>query len=82
MADDDEPIMETCFLCTRPFHFGNHRWEGRHIPQWGVNLCDGCIKRNSNGVMPEARPHLIPYLESKGIEVRYNAKGWIDIPLP
>ena len=34
----------------------------------------------SNWVVPEAFPHLIPYLKSRGVEVRLNTIGWIDWP--
>jgi hypothetical protein len=30
--------------------------------------------------VPEVFPHLIPYLKSRGVEVKLNATGWIDWP--
>jgi hypothetical protein len=30
--------------------------------------------------VPSVRPQLVDHLKSKGIEVKLNAKGWIDWP--
>jgi hypothetical protein len=77
---DDDPIMIDCFLCSRPFQFGPHVYNGRHVQAWDIMICSRCDKGNWDGVVPANRPHFEPYLRSKGIEVRYKAKGWIDIP--
>jgi hypothetical protein len=79
MAHDD-PVMIDCFLCNRAFQFGPHIYRGRRVQAWNVMICGGCNRGNWDGVVPGVRPHLVPYLQSKGIEVRYNANGWIDIP--
>jgi hypothetical protein len=75
----DKTMIE-CFLCKRPFQFGEHIYDGRRVHAWDVMICNGCDKRNWDGVVPSARPHLVPFLQSKGIPVKLNAKGWIDIP--
>ena len=35
---------------------------------------------NWDGIVPEAFPHLIPYLKSRGVEIKLNARGRIDWP--
>jgi hypothetical protein len=42
-------------------------------------VCTSCYESNRDGIVPEV-PHLIPYLKSRGVEVRLNATGWIDWP--
>jgi hypothetical protein len=78
MADDR--MMLDCFLCKRAFQFGPHIHNGKRIPEWEMMVCDGCYKGNWDGIVPGTRPHLIPYLKSRGLEVKPNAKGWIDWP--
>jgi hypothetical protein len=79
MVDDPKLIIE-CFLCRRTFRFGPQQYDGRAIPQWGTTVCRNCYDFNWDGVVPDRFPHLVPYLQSQGIEVRYNANGWINFP--
>jgi hypothetical protein len=73
-------IKVECFLCRQSFHFGPHRYDGRRIPEWNTMVCDTCHKANWDGIGPDTHPHVEPYLRTLGIEVRRNAKGWIDFP--
>jgi hypothetical protein len=43
-------------------------------------VCRACNASNWDGIAPDARPHLFPYLESQGIAVKLNANGCIDRP--
>ena len=71
----------SCFLCSRRVQMGPHRYEGRVVQAWGKMLiCDGCRTMNHDGIVPETHPHLVPHLQSLGLTVRPNAKGWIVIP--
>ena len=74
------PYMAECFLCKKPFQFGPHIYNGRKIPAWDMLVCSGCYTGNWDGIVPEVRPHIIPYLQSKEIEVKLNQQGWIDWP--
>jgi len=77
-----DPMTPTCdcFLCKKPFQFGEHIYNGRRIPRWNMMVCDRCDRANAGGVMPHVHPDLVPYLEARGLAVPYNAKGWIDLP--
>jgi hypothetical protein len=77
---DETPHMVKCFLCETPFQFGPHIYNGRRIPEWDMMVCRGCYQGNWDGIVPESRPRLLPYLKSKGITVKPNAQGWIDWP--
>jgi hypothetical protein len=69
-----------CFLCSRPFQYGEGIYKGRHIPQWNVQLCDFCLASNSDGIVPEAHPSLIRHLKASGAPYELNPKGWLVIP--
>jgi hypothetical protein len=71
--------VEACFLCHQPFEFGSQVYQGRRIPEWDM-MCTRCYERNRDGIVPELCPHLIPYLKSRGMEIKLNAGGRIDWP--
>jgi hypothetical protein len=80
MQEQEYKHMVDCFMCKRPFQFGPHSYLGRRIAEWDIMVCDICYPSNWDGIMPERHPDLVPYLRSKGIEVRYNSRGWINWP--
>ena len=77
---DEHKIMSECFLCKRPIQVGPHRYEGSRVPAWDIMVCDICRRANWDGIVPSTHPHLIRHLESRGIKIKLNAKGWLDIP--
>lgn len=79
MTDAPSP-SEQCFLCGQPFRSGPQVYGGRRIPAWDIMVCNTCRSGNWDGIVPGTRPHLLPYLQSKGIAVTLNAKGWIPWP--
>ena len=80
IAMPDPKHFEACFLCRQAFEFGSHAHEGSRIPAWEMMVCTSCYESNPDGIVPEAFPHLIRYLKSRGVGVRLNARGWIDWP--
>ena len=80
MRTDDVAIQYDCFFCSRPFRFGPHISNGKRIAAWDVMVCTRCYQGNWDGIVPTTRPHLVPYLESRGVAVKLNANGWIDFP--
>jgi hypothetical protein len=60
--------------------FGPLIYNGRRITKWDTMVCSRCPERNWDGIVPEKHPDLIPHLRSRGIEVKLNARGWIDWP--
>jgi hypothetical protein len=79
-AADEAKFVCDCFLCKQSFQFGPHVYDGRRILEWDVMVCRTCYSGNWDGIVPETYPHLIPYLQARGVEVTLNAKGWIDWP--
>jgi hypothetical protein len=77
MREERIPTYE-CFLCRRPYKFGIHHYDGRPVPQLGMNICHSCERANWDGIVPDAR--ILAHLNEKGITVRLNKNGWIDIP--
>lgn len=80
-SDDDFKVMIKCFLCGDEFQFGPHRYAGKYIHQWGMDVCEICLSSNRDGIVPGTYPHLEPYLASKCIKITYNVKGWIPWPV-
>jgi hypothetical protein len=77
----DKPHIETCFLCTQPFQFGPHAYDGKHIHQWDITVCSQCYAGNrDDGIVTEQYPHLIEHLNARKIPVRLNERGWLDWP--
>jgi hypothetical protein len=77
---EGEKIFYDCILCQKPFQFGPHVYNGRHIAEWDTQICDSCVKWNWDGVVPERHPRLMEHLREKGISVHLNARGWLDVP--
>jgi hypothetical protein len=80
MRIENHKIFYDCLLCSKPFQFGPSVYKGRHIPQWDAQLCDTCLRSNWDGIVLEAHPRLRQHLSEKGVEIRLNASGWLDIP--
>jgi len=78
MAESD--IRYDCFLCGRPFRFGPHRYDGEYVRAWDIMICDICLNKNRDGIVPMTYPHLHEHLRSRGIATEVNVKGWIEIP--
>ena len=76
----DGKVHYDCFICRRLFQFGEHVYDGRHIAEWDVQICRTCLSANWDGIVPQTHPDLVRHLEEKGIEIKLNAKGWLDIP--
>lgn len=80
-AQYTEPaFIERCFLCQTPFQYGPHIYSGRPVKAWDVMACNRCLDANWDGIVPSRHPRLIAHLEERGVEIRLNAKGWIDWP--
>jgi hypothetical protein len=77
---DPDAIMLDCFVCGRKFQCGPHIYNGRNAPGWDEVVCDSCRASNWDGLVPSTWPHVIPALKAKGVEVKLNANGWLDIP--
>jgi len=77
MREEDIPTLE-CFLCSKPFKYGFHFYEGRSVPQLAMNLCRDCENSNWDGIIPSER--ITKHLRDKGIQAPLNKNGWIDIP--
>jgi len=77
---EDGKLFYDCILCSLPFQFGPHVYNGRHIAQWNTQICDSCCRANWDGIVPGTYPKLIEHLNAQNIPVTLNANGWLDIP--
>ena len=70
-----------CCVCERQFQSSPHTYEGKLIPGWhGLMVCRRCDELNRDGVVPGTHPHLVSRLESLGIKLKPNDRGWITLP--
>jgi hypothetical protein len=76
----DHKVIVECFLCKQGFQFGPHAYNGRRIAAWDIMVCKSCDDGNWDGVVTESHPDLLQHLETRGIEIRLNEKGWLDLP--
>lgn len=72
--------MVPCFLCKRDFQFGPHVYAGRGVAAWGIRICRLCEDGNWDGIVTSSHPDLMDHLKERGVEVRFNPKGWLPIP--
>ena len=77
----DPNFAETCFLCEQQFQFGMHVYDGKHVADWGIMVCNSCKNGNWDGIVLEHHPKLRRLLNEKGVEYKLNAKGWLDFPV-
>jgi hypothetical protein len=70
-----------CFLCKRPFRFGEDVYDGRYIRQWNVEICNDCLRENSDGIEPTAHKDLIELLTGKDIPFSLNKWARVNIPV-
>ena len=80
MPRDEPKFMYDCDLCSRPFQFGPHVYQGRPIKTWDIMACGICTSQNWDGLVPERHHRLMAHLKERGIEVRLNDEGRLPIP--
>ena len=78
--DDPLAVYIDCFLCRQKFRFGANIYDGRGIGAWGVSFCRICVSGNHDGIVLESHPRLEAHLKERGVPIRLNARGWLDIP--
>jgi hypothetical protein len=75
---DDVRFMKTCSLCNMPYQYGPHRYDGKHIPRYDLDVCTGCYKANEDGWSPAHEKKILKHLEEKGLpRPERNEKGWL-----
>ncbi|MDO8734798.1 MAG: hypothetical protein Q7K21_06535 [Elusimicrobiota bacterium] len=72
-----EKFMYQCFMCGRKYQFGPHKYDGKHIPQYKIDVCLSCYKNNWDGWAPHYEKKLISHLEEKRLPIpKRNKEGW------
>lgn len=65
-------------MCGRKFQFGPHKYDGKYIPRYDIEVCMICHKGNWDGWAPDCEKKLINYLTKKGKEIpERNKEGWL-----
>ena len=63
--------LSTFILSNRPFKFGQHERDGRHI--------GSCLRGYSHGIEPDRHPRLMDHLQAKGLSIKLTGVGLLDI---
>lgn len=76
-----QPFMVSCFFCGGRFQFGPHRYAGRHITSWKIDICDACDAGNHDGLNPTWTGKIQQHLRAvEAPEPALTPAGLIIIP--
>lgn len=68
----------TCPICRSSFAFGDHQYDGKYLPYYGLTVCWTCYRANHDGWGPFADPFIVEALSSAGrTHPPRNEKGWL-----
>jgi hypothetical protein len=75
-------ITQICQLCGRQHFFGDdHRYDGKFIAAYKIQVCKGCLDGNFDGLAPHYEEAFEAHLAKHGIPVpQRNAKGLYPLP--
>jgi hypothetical protein len=78
MANPADSINCTYFASL--WLFATRAEVGWFLPYWGVTISDPQLSANKDGIDPAQHPALMEYLSKRGVVLRLNRYGLIDIP--
>ena len=77
MKDASLPV-HTCKICGAEFQMGNHRYGGKWIPLYQIDVCMPCWESNWDGWTNDAEEKIIQHLKDNGLAApERNEKGWL-----
>lgn len=72
-----QKIMMICDICGQKYQFGNHKYDGKYIPKYKLNVCMSCYEGNWDGWAPHYEQKFIEHLNQNGLPLpERNSKGW------
>ena len=80
LPDGEYANLIVCDLCHEEFRFGQHRYAGRKIVEWGLVICEMCESMNHDGLVPQMHPELMERLAKEGVKLDRLPGGFIRIP--
>jgi hypothetical protein len=80
MEPESQYITYNCFLCSSPFTFGPHRYDGKYIKYYQIMICNTCKSASWDGLAPHDEQKIKAHLEKLGLDLpERNEKGWLPI---
>jgi hypothetical protein len=74
----DHKNMRCCFGCGGQFQMGPHRYAGRWIPSYEIEVCEMCWNANWDGWHRDAADKIIVHLTDNNLPIPpLNNKGWL-----
>jgi hypothetical protein len=69
--------MYLCQMCGAEYHMGAHRYDGKHIPRYNLDVCKSCYESNWDGWAPHYESKLVEHLRKQNLPLpERNEKGW------
>jgi hypothetical protein len=80
MMTDNNEHKEVCFFCNQYFNFSNHKYYGKYLSNYQLNVCDSCLKGNWDGLNPDLEDKFEKHLKTKNLPIpKRNTKGWYPL---
>lgn len=77
---EEEKVMVRCDLCNMSFQFGPHRYDGKHLSQYKMSVCNNCLRAHRDGVGPSHEDKFEKHLQENKIQLpERNTKGWYPL---
>jgi len=68
----------TCFTCNNKFQMEKHKYDGKWIQVYQIEVCIDCWHSNWDGWTPHFGNKIIEYLKEKGLQIPpMNEKGFL-----
>lgn len=76
MTDDKK--THQCFICGNKFQYEEHKYDGKWIAKYNIEVCMPCWTGNWDGWPGQRAERIIKHLKEEGLPVPpMNAKGWL-----
>ena len=68
VMSDNEEYKVNCFFCKQSFNFGFHKYYGKHISKYNIDICKNCYDINEDGLNPRYEKTLEEHLFKMNID--------------
>jgi hypothetical protein len=74
----DMKFMQTCQICNASYQMGIHRYDGKHIAKYNLDVCRTCYEANVDGWCPSVEGIILAHLKKLKMAVpERQADGYL-----
>ena len=66
---DNTEIMYTCDLCSSSYQMGRHKYDGKYIPSYKLNVCKMCYEGNWDGWSKHDEQTILLHLKENNLQI-------------